>query len=165
MERTSRRDFILRGGALAGGLLLAGPSGALAAPRGDTAAAVALQADRRATFAALADAVLTDSPYRLPDGAGDRAATDFTALYVTWDRDRRARADATLDAIERAEGTSFQRAARRRRQAVLREHATPARSLPTAQERKRLDLAQAALELVGAAATADTDLDHSPTTL
>ena len=161
MQNASRREFIVRGGALVGAVCLAGPGAALAGPRG----AVALAEERRATLAALAETVVTEAPYRLPAGAGEQAAAEFAARYAAWDDRERARADRVLDELERADGRSFRRTDRARRAEVLREHATPRSALPTGQERKRLDLAQDAFALLGTVLGADTDLDHSPTTI
>ncbi len=167
METTSRRQFIVGGGMLVGlfGVPGLGGAPALAAPRGSAASATALSVTRRETFSGLADAVLTSDAHRLPAAAAEQATQDFAARYADWDGDRRRRADDVLDALERAEGKSFRGADRKRRATVLREHATPTSPTPAGQERKRLDLAEAALELLDAVIGPDSDLDHSPTTL
>ncbi len=109
--------------------------------------------------------MVTEAPYRLPAAAAEQATADFAARYAEWSADERARVDKVLDAIERAEERSFRHADRERRAKVLREHATPRSASPGSAERKRLDLAQAALGLVGTVVGPDTDLDHSPTTI
>ena len=92
MQGASRREFIVRGGALVGAVCLAGPGAGFAAPRGT----VALAEARRETFAGLAEAVVTEAPYRLPAGAGEQAAGEFAARYAAWDEQERARAPTTI---------------------------------------------------------------------
>lgn len=165
METASRRQFLVRGGVLIGGLAGFGISSAPAIAGGRVGTGIALEEGRRRTFAGLADTVLSGEPHRLPAGAYEQATRDFAERYAAWDGDARRGADAILDALDRAEGRSFGRADAHRRATVLKEHATPTSAAPTGPERKRLDLAEAALGLLDTVIGPDTETDHSPTTV
>ncbi len=83
------------------GLLAAGAGALAAAGLGGAfrlaAAPPALSAGRRATYAALAEAVASGHAMRLASGSTAHAADAFAARYATWPAGRRAHADAVLD--------------------------------------------------------------------
>lgn len=96
----TRRRLLLAG---AGTLAAAGLGGALRFAAG----APALAGSRRATYAALADAVATGPAMRLAPGSAAHAADAFAAQYAGWPAQRRGHADGVLDALHRAGPSSF----------------------------------------------------------
>src|SRR4051794_3252823 len=145
--RSSRREFLARGSALAGAAVLTLPGVARAArPAGAPVAAAApatgLAPARRETYRALADTVLTEPGLRLDPAAADAAASDFAAHYAAWPADARLRADAVLDGLEASTGRgSFAKLGRPARAAHLRDCGRPTDDDPVGAERQRLDLA------------------------
>jgi hypothetical protein len=175
--RSSRREFIARGGALAGALTLTGAGSAAAherrpAPPAETvptpaepavppppaaaeapaaATAPGLTDARRTTYRALAETVVTEPGMRLTPAAADTAAAGFAAAYAAWPAERQRRADQVLDALERSAGRSFAKLDGRGRSAHLRTCAKPTDDEPIGGERERLDLAEQALALAAVA--------------
>jgi hypothetical protein len=151
--RSSRREFLARGGALAGAAVLTLPGVARAArPAGAPVAAAApatgLPPARRETYRALVDTVLTEPGLRLDPAAADAAASEFAAHYGTWPADEQRRADAVLDALEQSTGRApFAKLGRPARTAHLQGCAKPTDDDPVGPERQRLDLAQGAMSL------------------
>jgi hypothetical protein len=143
---TTRRQFLARGGALAGALAV---GGAVAAwPAGGQAQATALTAARQRTYTALMEAVVTQPAFRLDPAVAPTAAAQFAAAYAGWPADRRRDADAVLDALENAPATGgFSRLDRGRRGAELRVGARATSPRPTGAEQTRLALTTRALEL------------------
>jgi hypothetical protein len=86
--RSSRREFLARGGVLAGAavLTLPGVARAAGAPIAATPA-TGLAPARRETYRALVDTVLTEPGLRLDPAAADAAASEFAAHYATWPAD------------------------------------------------------------------------------
>src|SRR3954470_21983050 len=82
---SSRRQFLVRGGALAGATLMTLPGVARAARPGGAAAAAApaaaggLAATRQETYRALVETVLAEPGLRLDPAAADGAASEFAA--------------------------------------------------------------------------------------
>ena len=174
--RSSRRQFLARGGALAGALTMTGAASAAAherrpVPPAETvpeappppAAPVAPAAEppaptapgltdaRRATYRALAETVVTEPGMRLTPAAADTAAAGFAAAYAAWPAERQRHADRVLDALERSAGRSFAKLDGRGRSAHLRTCAKPTDDEPIGTERERLDLAEQALALAAVA--------------
>jgi hypothetical protein len=156
--RSSRREFLTRGGALAGMLTIAGvgPAAARAGsapPATDVAAADAtgLTIARRDTYRALAETVVTEPGMRLAPGAADVAAAQFAAAYATWTPDAQRRAERVLDELERSSGRSFAKLDGRGRSEHLRACARPKDDEPVGPERQRLDLAEQAMSLAAVA--------------
>ena len=146
MGRITRRQFVLRGGALAAALAVGGTAGL--GTSGGSAQAAALTPARRRTYTALMEAVVTGPSLRLDPAVAPLAAEQFAAAYEEWPPDRRADADAVLDALEQAPaGGSFSGLDRGRRGAELRARGRATRATPTAAERARLDITARALEL------------------
>jgi hypothetical protein len=151
--RSSRREFLARGGALAGMAMLTLPGVARAArPAGAPIAAAAPATDlapaRRETYRALVDTVLTEPGLRLDPAAADAAAAEFAAHYATWPADARQRADVVLDGLEASTGPApFAKLGRPARTAHLRDCGRPTDDDPVGAERQRLDLAQGAMSL------------------
>jgi hypothetical protein len=146
MGRTTRRQFLLRGGALAGALAVGG-TGAILPSRG-RAQAAALTTVRRRTYTALMETVVTGPSLRLDAAVAPAAAEQFAAAYAAWPPDRRRDADAVLDALEQVPaGGSFSALDGPRRDAELRARARVTRAAPAADERARLDLTTRALDL------------------
>src|SRR4051794_24468487 len=114
MGGTTRRQFLVRGGALAGALAVGGTAAVL--PAGGTAQASALSPARRRTYTALMEAVVTQPSMRLDPAIAAPAAADFAAAYAGWPPERRRDADAVLDALEHAPAAgAFSGLDRRRR--------------------------------------------------
>src|SRR4051794_41304791 len=114
--RSSRRQFLARGGALAGVLTFTGvlPAAAQtaapeagAAPAAAATGAAGLAAARRETYRALAATVLADPAMRLDPAAADAAASEFAGAYATWAPEAQRRADRALDALERSSARPF----------------------------------------------------------
>jgi hypothetical protein len=150
--RSSRREFLARGGVLAGAAVLTLPGVARAArPAGAPIAATpatGLAPARRETYRALVDTVLTEPGLRLDPAAADAAASEFAAHYATWPADAQQRADAVLDALEQSTGRApFAKLGRPARTAHLQGCAKPTDDDPVGAERRRLDLAQGAMSL------------------
>jgi hypothetical protein len=149
--RSSRREFLARGGALAGVAVLTLPGVARAArPAGAPVAAApatGLAPARRETYRALVDTVLTEPGLRLDPAAADAAAAEFEAHYATWAADARQRADAVLDTLDTSSGRSFSKLGRPARTAHLQACGRPTDDDPVGPERQRLDLAQGAMSL------------------
>jgi len=147
MGGTTRRQFLVRGGALAGALAVGGTTAGLL-PAGGTAQTSALSPARRRTYTALMEAVVTQPSMRLDAAIAPGAATDFAAAYAGWPPERRRDADAVLDALERSSAaTGFSGLDRHARGEELRARARATSAHPDAAERQRLDLAARALEL------------------
>jgi hypothetical protein len=146
---SSRRQFIARGGALAGAAFMTVPGVARAArPAGAVAPAAGLAEARRQTYRALVDTVLTEPGLRLDPAAADGAASEFAARYATWPADAQRRADAVLDALDASTGrSSFAKLGRPARTAHLRTCGRPTDDDPVGAERRRLDMAQGAMSL------------------
>jgi hypothetical protein len=146
MGRITRRQFLLRGGALAGAMAVGGT--AVLAPAGGSAAAEALAPARRRTYTALMETVVTGPSLRLDPAVAPEAAERFAAAYEAWPPDRRRDADAVLDALEQAAaGGSFSALDHERRGADLRARGRATQAAPDAAERARLDLTRRALDL------------------
>ena len=128
----------------AGALALGNIAGVSTAGAQTATAPVALDAGRRATYASLAETVLSGPSYRLGAAATEAAVADFGRAYVTWPADARRRADRTLDAL----GRGYARSERKAREDVLR---------PPGLERRRLALAEEALALVAVVTAAHDD--------
>jgi hypothetical protein len=149
---SSRRQFIARGGALAGVALMTVPGAARAARVAGTAVATAVPAagladGRRQTYRALVDTVLAEPGLRLDPAAADAAASEFAAHYATWPADAQRRADTVLDTLDASTGRSFAALGRPARTAHLRSCARPTDDDPVGAERGRLDMAQGAMSL------------------
>jgi hypothetical protein len=150
---SSRREFLARGGVLAGAALLVAPGVARAArpaPAATGAAAGsagALTPARRDTYRALADAVAAEPGLRLDPAVADAAASEFAAQYATWAPDAQRRANAVLDAVERSSGRPFAGLDRSARASHLRACGRPTDDDPVGEERRRLDMAQDAISL------------------
>jgi hypothetical protein len=143
---TTRRQFLVRGGALAGALA-AGGAAALV-PSGGHAQTTALSPARRQTYTALMEAVVTAPSMRLDPAVALGAAAAFAEAYAGWPAQRRRDADAVLDALEAAAGAAgFSRLDPRRRGAELHAAARATSARPTRTERDRIDVTARALEL------------------
>jgi hypothetical protein len=140
---TTRRQFLVRGGALAGALAVGGTAAVL--PSRGRAQAAGLSAPRQQTYQALMETVVTQPAMGLDASVAPAAAAQFAAAYEAWPPERRRDADAVLDALERSTGLS--RLDARRRGAELRARARPTTARPGAAERERLELTARALEL------------------
>jgi hypothetical protein len=125
---TTRRQFLVRGGAAAGALAIGGTAALL--PARGRAQATALTAARRRTYTALMETVVTQPSIRLDAAVAPAAAARFAAAYAGWPPERRRDADDVLDALERSTGL-----------------ARPTTARPGAAERERLELSVRALEL------------------
>jgi hypothetical protein len=151
---SSRRQFLARGGALAGAAVIGVPGVARAArpaPAASTgiapAAAGALAPGRRDTYRALIDTVAAEPGLRLDPALADAAASEFAACYATWPADVQRRADDVLDALAGSSARPFATLDRPARTAHLRACGRPTDDDPVGAERRRLDLAQAAISL------------------
>ena len=150
---SSRREFLARGGALAGAALMTLPGVATAArPSGAAVATAApaagLAANRRETYRALVDTMLAEPGLRLDPAAADAAASEFAAHYATWPADAQRRADAVLDALDQStSGSRFAKLGRPARTEHMRSCGRPTDDDPVGAERQRLDLAQGAMSL------------------
>jgi hypothetical protein len=163
MGGTTRRQFLVRGGALAGALAVGGTAAVL--PAGGTAQATALSSARRRTYTALMEAVVTQPSMRLDPAIAPAAAADFATAYAGWTPDRRRDADAVLDALERGPAAgAFSGLDRGRRGAELRDGSRATRSSPTGAEHARLELTSRALELA-AVVLCPPDLGHQIVTV
>jgi hypothetical protein len=161
---TTRRQFLARGGALAGALAIGG-TGAALLPAGGHAQATALSAARRRTYTALIEAVVTQPSMRLDPAIAPAAAADFAAVYAGWPAERRRDADAVLDALEGAPAAgAFSGLDRHRRGAELRDGSRATRPSPTGAEHARLELTGRALELA-AVVLCPPDLGHQIVTV
>jgi hypothetical protein len=163
--RSSRREFLARGGGALAGLVTIGgvgsgaaqaasgpaTTGAAATEVAGAAGAVGLTAARRETYRALAETVVTDPGMRLAPGAADAAAAQFAAAYATWTPDAQRRAERVLDAFERSSARPFAKLDARGRSEHLRACARPTDDEPVGPERQRLDLAEQALSLAAVA--------------
>jgi hypothetical protein len=125
---TTRRQFLVRGGAVAG-VLAFGGTAALVPSRG-RAEATALTAARRQTYTALMADVVTQPSIRLDAAVAPAAAAQFAAVYAGWPAERRRDADEVLDALEASSGL-----------------ARPTTARPGPAEREHLELTVRALEL------------------
>jgi hypothetical protein len=148
---SSRREFLARGGMLAGAAMLALPGVARAAKPATaataTGAAGALTPARRDTYRALVDTVATEPGLRLDPAVADAAASEFAAHYATWAPDAQRNADAVLDALEASSARPFARLDRSSRADHLRACGRPTDDDPVGAERRRLDMAQGAISL------------------
>jgi hypothetical protein len=160
--RSSRREFLARGGALAGVLTIgavapaaaqaaSAPPATGAATATGTAGVVGLTATRRETYRALAETVVTEPGMRLAPAAADGAAAQFAAAYATWTPEAQRRAERVLDALERSSARPFAKLDARGRSEHLRACARPTDDEPIGAERERLDLAEQALSLAAVA--------------
>jgi len=146
MGGTTRRQFLARGGALAGLLAVGGTAALL--PSRSPAQAAALTAARRRTYTALMETVVTGPSLRLDPSVAPQAAAQFAAAYEAWPPDRRRDADAVLDALEQAPaGGSFSALDAAGRGTELRARAQATRATPAAAEGERLELGRRALDL------------------
>ena len=125
---TTRRQFLVRGGALAGALAVGGTA-ALVPARGRAQAAT-LTAARQRTYTSLIETVVTQPSIRLDPGVAPAAAAQFAAAYADWPAEQRRDADAVLDALARSVRL-----------------ARPTTGRPGPAERERLELTVRALEL------------------
>jgi hypothetical protein len=124
------------------------PNGAAPGAAATLPAAAGLAQNRRDTYRALVDTVLTEPGLRLDPTASDAAASEFAAHYATWPADAQRRADSVLDALEQSTGrASFATLGRPARTAHLRACGRPTDDDPVGAERTRLDLAQGAMSL------------------
>lgn len=146
---TSRRQFLARGGALAGAAVMGMPGAARAARPAPAAAAVAagLAPDRRDTYRALIDTMATEPGLRIDPTGADAAASEFAARYATWPADAQRRADGVLDALAQSSGRPFATLDRRGRANHLQSCGRPTNDDPVGPERRRLDMAQGAMSL------------------
>jgi hypothetical protein len=164
MGGTTRRQFLVRGGALAGAVAVGGTTAGLL-PAGGTAQTSALSPARRRTYTALMEAVVTQPSMRLDAAIAPAAAADFAATYAGWPPERRRDADAVLDALEGAPATGdFSGLDRRRRGDELRDGSRATRPRPTGAEHARLELTSRALELA-AVVLCPPDLGHQIVTV
>jgi hypothetical protein len=152
--RSSRREFLARGSALAGVAAMTLPGVAraakpAAAPAAPAAVPVAGLTDaRRQTYRALVDTVVTEPGLRLDPAAADAAASEFASHYATWGIEAQRRADGVLDALEASSsGRPFAKLDRPARTTHLRACAQPTDDDPIGPERQRLDMAQGAMSL------------------
>jgi hypothetical protein len=150
--RSSRREFLARGGALASVMVFTtmAPAAAQAGggARGGTAiAAAGLTDGRRQTYRALVETVVTDPAMRLDPAAADIAASEFAATYTTWPAEMQQRADRALDALEQSSPRPFAQLDRGGRSEHLRASAKPSDDEPVGPERRRLDMAESAVSL------------------
>jgi hypothetical protein len=151
VDATTRRQFLARGGALAGALALGGTAAAVAPSRG-TAQAAALTDARRGTYTALMEAVMAQPSMRIDPALAPRATDTFAAAYADWPEEQRGQADAVLDALERAPAAGgFSALGRGARGAELRAGARVTSARPTGAEHRRLELTSRALELAAVA--------------
>jgi hypothetical protein len=142
---TTRRQFLVRGGAAAGVLAIGGTAALL--PSRGRADATALTPARQRTYTALMETVVTQPALRLDPAVAPEAAQHFAAAYAAWPADRRRAADAVLDALERSSAAGFSRLDRARRSEELQDRARATSPRPVAAERERLELTSRALEL------------------
>jgi hypothetical protein len=156
--RSNRRQFLARGGALAGVAVMSLPGAARAArptatdpPAGAVPAGAAptagLAPARRDTYRALVDTMATEPGLRLDPAAADAAASEFVAHYATWPADAQRRADTVLDALDASSGRSFAKLGRPERTVHIRACERPTNDDPVGPERARLDMAQGAMSL------------------
>jgi hypothetical protein len=124
----TRRQFLVRGGAVAGALAIGGTAALL--PSRGRAEATALTAARRRSYTALMADVVTQPSIRLDVAVAPAAAAQFAAVYAGWPVERRRDADEVLDALEGSAGL-----------------ARPTTARPGAAEREHLELTVRALEL------------------
>jgi hypothetical protein len=99
---STRRELLQRGGLLAGAIAVG--SWSAAAPAGTATAAVAsvaLSDERRHSYSALAEAVVTGPTMRLPASAAEQVVVDFESAYITWPVAERRHANTVLDALAR----------------------------------------------------------------
>jgi hypothetical protein len=149
---SSRRQFLARGGALAGVAVMGVPGVARAARpapvgAGGGAAATGLTPARHDTYRALIDTMAAEPGLRIDPSAADAAAADFVARYATWPPDAQRRADDLLDALAQSTARPFSALDRSARAAHLRSCGRPTDDDPLGPERRRLDLAQGAMSL------------------
>jgi hypothetical protein len=150
MDGTTRRQFLARGGAVAGALALGGAVAVVAPSRG-TAQAIAVTDARRRTYTALMETVLVQPSLQLDPALAPQAADTFARVYAEWPVDHRRRADAVLDDLEGAPATGgFSGLDRGARGAQLRAGARVTDARPAGAERERLELTADALELAAA---------------
>ena len=139
----SRRDLLRQGGLLAGAFALGSLTGTSNAGAATTTVPTALDPSRRATFAALAETVLTGPSLRLPAAAAVPATADFAIAYATWPAQDRARADRVLDRLARLDRAGRERAVS-----------------PPGIDRRDTEVAEQALALVAVATAPSDDLDR-----
>jgi hypothetical protein len=164
VDATTRRQFLARGGALAGALALGGGVAAIAPSRG-TAQAAALTDARRRTYIALMEAVLAQPSVRIDPALAPQAADAFATAYADWPEDQRRQADAVLDELERqAAGARFSALDRGARGAELRAGSRVTGPRPAGAEQARLELTSRALELA-AVALGPPDAGHQIVTV
>ena len=125
---------------------LAGSSAARAATTTTTSAA--LDPARRATFASLAETVLTGPSLRLDAAAAQPATAEFATAYATWPAQDRRRADQILDRLARLDAKGRERALR-----------------PPGLERRETELAEQALALVAFVTAPSDGVVHQVVTL
>jgi hypothetical protein len=163
MGATTRRQFLARGGALAGVLAVGGTAAVL--PAGGRAQAAGLTATRRRTYTALMEAVVTQPAVRLDPAVAPGAADAFAAAYSSWPDERRRQADAVLDALEREPAAAgFSALDRRGRGEQLRAGSQVSDPRPAGAEHERLELTAQALELA-AVVLAPPDSGHQIVTV
>ena len=149
---SSRRQFLARGGALAGVAVMSAPGVARAArpapvASSGAAAATGLEAGRRDTYRALVDTMAAEPGLRLDPAAADAAASEFAARYAGWPADAQRRADDVLDTLAQSTSRPFAALDPAARTAHLRSCGRPTDDDPVGPERRRLDLAQGAMSL------------------
>jgi hypothetical protein len=155
--RSSRRQFLARGGALAGAAVMTMPGVARAARPATTPAATpaagptpaaGLTPARRDTYRALVDTVAAEPGLRLdPARVTDAATSEFAAQYATWPADAQRRVDGLLDTLDQSAGRSFARLDPPARAAHLHSCRRPSNDDPVGPERERLDMAQGVMSL------------------
>jgi len=146
---TTRRQFLVRYGALAGALAAGGAlARAAVLPAGGEAQVSALSPARQRTYTALMESVVTQPSLRLDPAVAPGAAAAFAAAYAGWPPERRGDADEVLDALERAPAAAgFSELDRARRGDELRARAHVTSPRPGAAEQARLELTTRALAL------------------
>ena len=160
---TTRRQFLVRGSALAGALAIGGAGSLLSG--GSSAQAAGLTPARRRTYTALMEAVVVQPSLRLDPALAPQAADAFAAAYATWPEDRRREADGVLDALERESAPgAFSALDRDRRSRDLRERARVTSARPAGAERERLVLTDRALALA-AVTLGQPDSGHQTVTV
>lgn len=129
---------------MTGALALGSLAGSSPAPAATTTtASTTLAPARRATYAALAETVLTGPAMRLEPSAAAPATADFAAAYATWPAQDRKRADQILDHLAKLDRKGRERAVD-----------------PPGLARRELELAEQALALVAIATVPSDGADH-----
>jgi hypothetical protein len=138
-----------RGGLAAGVLALGSVAGSSAARAATTqTATTTLDPARRATYARLAETVLTGPSMRLGASAAGPATAEFGTIYALWPAQDRKRADQLLDRLARLDAKGREKALK-----------------PPGLARQETELAEQALALVALVTGASDDVVHPVVTL